>query len=153
MENMITACRQRERELPWGREWGEDWKILMEAGPILPVCAHQGRDILAPLTAEATNSKHDTPAQNGNFLWKSVSNKRAPMLEGPARLRKNYVALCKGLSSAPIATHQEELNFSCDLYHGLALKKNTQLLHTALHLLCKPLIMLVLLGALFFGSE
>lgn len=35
MENMITAFRQRKGELPWGREWEEAWKILMEAGSVL----------------------------------------------------------------------------------------------------------------------
>lgn len=32
---------------------------------------------------------------------------------------QNYAAVCGSLSSAPTATHQEGLNFPCDLYHGL----------------------------------
>ena len=61
---------------------------------------------------------------------------------------QNYAALCRSLSSAPTATHQEVLNFPCDLYHGLSFASYPP------SMCCQPLFQLLPLGAPFcFGDQ
>lgn len=127
MENMITACRKRERELPWEERVGRQLENSNTGRTCFPYALTRREAFWLLLQQKQQTRRMSQPAQNGNFPWKSVSNKWVPTLEGAAWLRKNYVVLCKSLSSAPIATYQEELNF-CDQYHEHAFKETASYL-------------------------